>query len=135
MVKKTLQTRVREHEAVLRALHRLDNNARAVVMESAKRDLVTTLVECARAIINRRVALSPNHYEAIRRRVKDINALTRPKASLDERRRILQKGGFLSALIGPALSLLPKVVSSIGGLIARGKARRQRRRQLQQRRR
>jgi hypothetical protein len=126
---KTLKTRVKDNETVLRALQRLDNNARAAVMASAKKELVTALVECARGIINRRVPLSPAQYEAIRRRAKDIGALTKANASLDERRRILQNGGFLSALIGPALSLLPTIVKSVGGLVAKGKARRQRRRQ------
>jgi hypothetical protein len=138
-MRQTLKTRLRTHETVLRALQRLDNNARASIMASAKRELVTTLVDCARAIINQRVPLSSSQYEAIRGRLKDIRALTRPKTSLDERRRILQNGGFLSALIAPALSLLPKVVKSIRGLIVKGKARRQQRRrrqqQLQQRRR
>jgi hypothetical protein len=98
-------------------------------MASAKKELVTTLVECARAIINRRVPLSASQYEAIRRRAKDIGALTKSNATLEQRRKILQNGGFLSALIGPALSLLPAAVKAIGGLVARGKARRQQRRQ------
>jgi len=42
----------------------------------------------------------------LRRIRKDVRALAIKKTSLTKKRRILQKGGFLTALLPPVLSIL-----------------------------
>jgi len=42
----------------------------------------------------------------LRRRRKDVRALAIKKTSLTKKRHILQKGGFLTAVLSPVLSIL-----------------------------
>ena len=106
---KGLPQRIKRHAPVLQALRRLNNNARLSVMGSAKKELIATLVACARAIINRAVRLTERQTNEIRRHATSIRELLRSRATIAQRRKTLQTGGFLGALLGPILGLLPKL--------------------------
>ena len=105
-----LRSKLRKHAHVLRALQRVDDRVRVEVMSAAKKDLVTLLVQCAKAIINRQVPLTRHQSAAVRSRTRDIAAFVRPGATLAQRRSVLQRGGFLGAL----LSVVPGL---LGGLL------------------
>jgi len=110
MTATSLAKRVRKHARVLNGLRRVDDRVRVALMSKAKRDLVTTLVQCAREVIKRNPSFTPSQLEAVRRRASDISDLLRPGTTLTQKRNVLQRGGFLSAL----LTLIPSLV---GGLI------------------
>lgn len=86
-------------------------------MSRAKKELIGALVECARMIINRRVPLTDAQLNALRREASSLSELVRPSNGLEGRRRVLQRGGFLGALLGPIVSsVLPAVLgSALGG--------------------
>ena len=50
--------------------------------------------------------LSDRPQSELRRKKKDLIALSLNKTSLGQKRRILQKGGFLTALLPPILAVL-----------------------------
>jgi len=52
------------------------------------------------------VPLSDRQKSELRRKKKDLRALSLKKTSLQQKRRILQKGGFLTALLPPILAFL-----------------------------
>lgn len=114
--------RVKRNAAVLRALAKVDNITRATVLKSAKADLVHALVDCAQAIINNSERLTPAQLRKIRASAKHIGDLLRP-GSVQRKRVILQRGGFISSLIGPiALLILPKILGGVlGGLGGRSR--------------
>ena len=62
--------------------------------------------ECAKNAIKGNVPLTGPQKANFRRRKKDVRALSIKKMSLTKKRRILQKGGFLTALLPPVLSIL-----------------------------
>ena len=134
-VPKRTADKVRRHARTLAALKDLDARARQSLMSWAKKELIATLVECAKLIINRRVPITAAQLSALRREASSLNALlSTPANKVEERRYILQKGGFLSALIAPIVtSVLPAVVKGVGTLVERGKQRRQARRLRRQR--
>jgi hypothetical protein len=68
------------------------------------------LVECAKRIINGNSGASPAQLQELRRHSLGVSRLLDPRASLGEKRRVLQKGGFLSALITPLLGTLSKLL-------------------------
>jgi len=133
----TFRGKLKKQARVLRALNEVDSRTRAAIVSSAKKDLVTLLVDCAKAIINRRVPLTRTQSASISRSARDIARLTRPRLALEDKKRVLQSGGTLPALIGPILGLLPTIVGGISKLVRKGRARRRARlttRQQQQQR-
>lgn len=111
--------RVRRYAHVLRALDRANNVVKSATVRAAKRELVLALVDVAKSIINRKIPLNANQLSAIRRHSSDIRSLVRPGQSIQGRKRILQKGGFLGMLLGPLLKTV--VPSILGGLLGGGR--------------
>jgi hypothetical protein len=64
----------------------------------AKRDLVLTLVNAARTIINCTVLLTGVQLFSIARRVHDIKALVSLRMSNKAQKELLQKGSLVTAL-------------------------------------
>ncbi len=107
--------RIERNASVLSALAKASATTRNAVIASAKKDLVYALVDCARAIIKRDVPLTRGQLNTIKRLAAEIRVLVSRNATLEERKRVLQKGGLISALLGPALKIIP---SLLGGLFA-----------------
>ena len=105
------ENRVRKYADTLQSLQAVDGATRNVVMKSAKTDLILALVDCARAIIGRKVPLTLAQQRAVVGKSDDIKRLVNPRVKDVERRTILQKGGFLGALLGPIVrALLPALL-------------------------
>ena len=109
--------RIERNAVTVRALQGASSAARTAVMRSAKRDLIMALVDCAKLIIKSPRYLDGAQLRALGRRAKEIAELIRPKATLEQRRRVLQDGGLLGALLGPLVKgILPNL---LGGLLGR----------------
>lgn len=74
----------------------------------ASKDLILSLVECAENIIRGNVKLTPLQFRRLKRYRTELERLTKRKASQNNQKTLLQKGGFLGALLGPLLGLLFK---------------------------
>ena len=68
--------------------------------------LLTCLCECSKNILKGNVPLSPGQKKNLRRHKRLLRKLTLKRTSKKIKNKILQKGGFLGALITPILSLL-----------------------------
>ena len=66
--------------------------------------------ECAKNILKGNVPLSRRQMSTLRRQKQNLRQLALKKVAVKKKKKILQKGGFISALLGPALSLLGSVV-------------------------
>ena len=106
--------RLQRYARTLDALRRAGREARASVLSKAKKEFVSALVDCARLLIRNKWRLTENQKRQLRRRTKMIRQLVNPRTSLACRRALLQTGGFLGALLGPALKIIGRLV---GGLI------------------
>jgi hypothetical protein len=74
--------------------------------------LLTCLCECSKNILKGNVPLSPVQKRKLRRHRRSLRELTLKKISKKKKNKILQKGGFLGALITPILSLLGGMLGS-----------------------
>jgi len=61
---------------------------------------------CAKNVLKGNVPLSNAQMSMLRPRREDLRTLSVKKTSLAKKRKIIQKGGFLPALLAPALSVL-----------------------------
>ena len=110
----TVPKRVFKYASSLDALRRAGEQVRRSVLSRAKRELVLVLVDCARLLIRNKRRLTEPQLRRLRQKTDDIYDLVNPRTSIARRRQILQTGGFLGAILGPALGLLAPLV---GGLI------------------
>jgi hypothetical protein len=102
---------VRKYLPTLRHIHRLSERSRRAYAKKCDRDFLDCLSECAKNVIKGNVPLNERQMKSLRREKNNLRQLSMKKTSLKKKRRIIQKGGFLGALIPPILSVL-------GGLFA-----------------
>ena len=88
-------------------LSKLDPDLARVIINKGNENLVKGLCECAHNILEGNVPLKKSQKGRLRRCKKDLKALV-------QRKRILQKGGFVGALLAPvAKSLLTPLVTAL----------------------
>ena len=69
--------------------------------------------EIAANLLKGNIPLTDRQFLVLKRHAKDIEALSKKKTRVWKRREILQKGGFLSALLGPVVRFLMPVVKPV----------------------
>ena len=90
---------------VLKRIRKMGDRARRDYVKKCNREFIDCVSECAKNVI-KNVPMTGPQKANLRRRRKDVRALAIKKTSLTKKRRILQKGGFLTALLSPVLSIL-----------------------------
>ena len=110
--------RVKRNERSLALLRRAKASVRKQHIKKAPKDMILALVDIAKAMIKGQVSLSPQQLGVVRRNERNFKSLVAPGKTLTAQKKILQKGGFLGALLGPLLKIGAPI---IGGLLGLGK--------------
>ncbi len=91
----------------LRMLHKSSPKARnALVKQHCSHDFLKCICECVKNVLMGNVDLSPEHKRRLKRHKRSLRKLALKKTSLTEKKRIVQSGGFLGALLGPIIKVL-----------------------------
>ena len=101
-----MSQRVRRYLPVLKQIRKLGDRARREYVRKCDKEFIDCVSECAKNVIKGNVPLTDRQKATLRPKRKDVKALSLKKTSLRKKRRILQKGGFLTALLSPVLSIL-----------------------------
>ena len=81
------------------------------IIGAADRELITCLCECAHNILNGNVPLTQCHLKHLQKYYSDMRTLAKKRTPKHTKKKILQKGGFLSALLAPiAVEVLTKIL-------------------------
>ena len=83
-----------------------EGEAKRKYVKRCNRQFIDCVSECAKKVLKGNVLLTNAQISKLRPRRQDLRALSVKKTSLTKKRKIIQKGGFLSALLAPALSVL-----------------------------
>ena len=78
------------------------------MVQHADAHLLRCLCECAHNILKGNVPLSPPQKKRLARYKKSLRTLLSKKASVKTKKRTLQKGGFVPALLQPLLNSVLK---------------------------
>ena len=99
---------VEKYATFLRRLHKANPKEKKILIKKAKDDpeFLKCMCECAKNVIKGTVQMTASQRERVRRRKQSFRKLILKKTSLKEKRRIVQSGGFLGALLGPIISVL-----------------------------
>lgn len=106
-----MSRRVREFAPTLRLLNRCSESEKKVYLKSIlNKDLIHCICECAQNLLRGKVPLNRRQKSALIRRKNSLRELVKRSVSLTKKKKIIQSGGFLGALLGP-------IVSILGGLL------------------
>ena len=93
------------------------------IILSANKSLISALSEICFNFLRGNIPLSPTHRRKIKKYRKNIKTLA-GRGALKSKRQVLQRGGFLTTLLGIAAPLLFKGISGLVQYIRRKKAAR-----------
>ena len=108
-----LSKNLRDNLYMIRCLSEAKEDSRRGAMRCCSRQLCDSMSEIAANLLKGNIPLTDRQFLALKRHAKDIEALSKKKTQVWKRREILQKGGFLSALLGPVVRFLMPVVAKI----------------------
>jgi hypothetical protein len=97
----------------LKRLCRMSNKDRRKFIKTCSKDFIYCLCECIKNLLKGNVPLNRKQLTSLAHHKQSLRKLALKKTSLSGRKRILQKGGFLGALIGPLINGISYLVSSI----------------------
>lgn len=101
-----MSKRVKKHAAIIQWLSKAKPPIVRAVIKGADKDLVNTLCECGLNVLKGTVPLSPSQKRRLVRYKQVLRTLVRKKTSIKRKKALLQKGGFLGAILGPVLGAL-----------------------------
>ncbi len=112
-----MSAHVKKHLSSLKLLRRVKPGLRRKLLSTANNELIACICECCHNILKGNIKLSSKQRKLLCRHRNPIRALASRKLSLKKKRQLLvQKGGFLPAVLGPIIAAISGLV---GGLLNR----------------
>jgi hypothetical protein len=106
--------RLRANLDELKVLKKAKPKLRKSILKAADNDLITCLSECSHNVLNGNIQLSNKDKAALNKHKKTLRELAKRKLSTAKRRKILlQKGGFLPALLAPILTVATTLLTEL----------------------
>lgn len=78
--------------------------------KNASKDFVMCICECASNVLKGNVPLTNSQRKKLSCKKNSLRKLVNKRLGLKRKQKIIQRGGFLSALIGPIVSLLAGLI-------------------------
>jgi len=101
---------VKKYLLVLKRIAKLGDKAKKDFVRKCDKEFLDCVSDCAKNVIKGNIPLSVRQKERLCRSRNDLRALSVKKTALRRKRRILQKGGFLDALLTPVLGVLSSLL-------------------------
>ena len=105
--------RLSKNAGAIRALAQANSAIRKSMIGNASKDFISCLVLCAQKIIKGQVNVSSHHLKKLRPFEHSLQRLIANRTETENKKRILQRGGFLGALIGPLVGVLPQLLAGL----------------------
>jgi len=110
---------MREFLPLLNRISKLGNKGKSQYAKLCNKEFLDADVfanECAKNILCGNVQLSPKQKTALRHNKQNLRRLSIKKTSLKKKPQIIQKGGFLGAILAPVIATLGgSLISSLFG--------------------
>jgi len=104
---------MKKYLPILKRINRLAENTNRQYVKKSSKDFLDCLSQCAKNVLLGNVPLSSRQNVKLRHSKNDLRLLSAKKTSLRKKRQIVQKGGFLAALLPPVLCLLGGALTGI----------------------
>ena len=108
--------RLKKHIPQLKALKKASPKRRRKILIDANAELIKCICECCLNIINGNVKITKAQRRKLSRHAKTLRALAKRGVPTNRKKKlIVQKGGFLPALLAPIIGLAGSLVGSLLG--------------------
>ena len=108
-----MSARIKRNFDALRVLKKASPKLRKAILLNSKSELILALCEIISNVLAGTVKLSATQKKKLSGHKSKLRRLANKRVPIKEKREILlQKGGFLAALLPPALSLLATIVGN-----------------------
>ena len=104
---------LKKHSDMLSVMSKANPKVNKVLIQNANKDLVYCLCECALNVLKGNVTLNRGQKRKLTRHKQGLRSLVQPKTSILKKKKILQQGGFLPALLGPILGIAGPIIGKI----------------------
>ena len=104
---------LRDNLYMIKCLDEAKEDTRRGAMRCRSRQMCDSKSEIAAILLKANIPLTDHQFLILKRHAKDIGALAKEKTQVWKSREILQRGGFLSALLGPVVRFLMPVVKPV----------------------
>jgi len=91
---------------IMNRIRKMGDRAKKEYVRKCEKEFLDCMSECAKNVIKGNIHLTSRQMTNQRRKKNDLRELSKRKTSLRTKHKILQKGGFLSALLPPILTVL-----------------------------
>ena len=110
-----LPGRLGTHEETIRLLASSKPSVAKAIIEEGDKDLLLCLTEIALNVLKGNVPLTPHHKAKLCRHKTALRTIVKQKTSLRRKKEILQRGGFLPALLAPLIGLASSILPGLFG--------------------
>ena len=108
-----LSKTLRDTRYMKNCLAEAKEDSRIGAMRWRSRPMCDSMSEIAANLLKGNIPLTDHQFSVLKQHATDIEALSKKNTWVWKRREILQKGGFLSALLGPVVRFLMPVVKPV----------------------
>ena len=101
-----MSQKLRKYADALKQLRRFTNKQKHKwLKKNSSKEFVYCICECAQNILNGKVPLNTNKKNLLRKQKTGLRNLLKKSLSIKKKQKIIQKGGFLGANLGPIVSI------------------------------
>jgi hypothetical protein len=104
--------RLKRHADTLCLLHKRPRYAKTIIAQ-ADDDLLDCLRLCCKNILEGNIPLSPTQKARLKRHKNILRELVQPRLSRTRKKALLQRGGFIGALLSPLVSLVGPLLKKV----------------------
>ena len=102
-----MSARVKKHLPLYKWLCHSNPKSTRAVLQVADKDVIDGLCECSYNVLKGNVPLKPEQKRRLKRHKQVLRELSYGRGkSLKRKRQLLQRGGFLGALMSPLIGIL-----------------------------
>lgn len=108
-----MSQRVKKHACDLYYLSKAKPTVCKAIIEKADNSLICCICECAQNILHGKVPLEQHEKRNLAKHKDNLRQLIKKSVPIAKKKRIIQQGGFLSALLAPLASMVVPLVSKL----------------------
>ena len=109
-----MSSNVSRNLKALKFLSKASRSVRSSFIDKSEKDLILALCEVIHNVLIGNVKLSKSRLQKLKRYNKVLYRVAKKSTSLKEKKRLLvQRGGFLTTLLPPAIAVLASILSNL----------------------
>lgn len=103
---------LKRNAELLKLLCRSNTKVSKTILKHASPDLIKSITECSHNVLKGNVPLTSSQKKRLARYKQSLRNLSKKSTSIKHKKKIIQQGGFIGALLRPIVSVLGQIIGS-----------------------